>query len=196
VLAACFSTSCKHESNPIQPLETAPDEFRNSTFPLAIGNQWAYVDSFFNEPIGPILTTMEITAYAAGWWNIDESPGGSFGLKSRNDTILYVGPDESSPTVKYIPNPSMGDTIVIKCSSYGSPYPVRVYSLAHSVTTPAGTFDSCAAYEWYLTPRVKYVNYFRPRTGLIAWETYITYEGEDTLRIYQRAKLVFVKLTR
>ncbi len=184
-LLATFSISCEKGSDSILPPVVPPSELRHATFPLAFGNEWAYVDSTFDGSFGPSLITMKISAYAAGWWNIDRSRGGSFGLMSRNDTILFIAPFEPSPTIKYIPNPPIGDTVIL-------PSKVRVYMLAQPVTTPAGTFDSCAAYEFYLTPRNKEVSYFRPGTGLIGWESYY---GEDTLRAYQRAKLVFLKLT-
>ena len=190
-VVACFSNSCNRESNPAQPLETPPGELRNATFPLAVGNQWAYADSVLSEPTSATLLTNTISGYASGWWNVDISLGGSFSLSSRNDTILFLDPGAPQPWIQYIPNPPLGDTVVIW---RGGSLPVRVYSLDQPVTTPAGIFDSCAVYETYTAPHLnRFVTYFRPRIGAIAWEVYSL---QDTLQVIQRTTLVFLRLVR
>lgn len=190
-LVACFSNSCNRESNSVQPPETPPSEFRNATFPLAVGNQWAYADSVLSEPTSATLLTNTISGYSSGWWNVDISLGGSFSLSSRNDTILFLSPGAPQPWIQYIPNPPLGDTVVFW---RGDSQPVRVYSLAQPVTTPAGTFDSCAVYETYTAPHLnRFLTYFRPRIGVIAWEVYSL---QDTLQVIQRTKLVFLRLSR
>lgn len=194
-LVACFSNSCNHESNPVQPPETPPSELRNATFPLALGNQWAYADSVLSEPISATLLTNTISGYSSGWWNVEISLGGSFSLSSRNDTILFLSPGAPQPWIQYIPNPPLGDTVLIwRGYSQSELLPVRVYSLGQPVITPAGTFDSCAVYESYTAPHLnRLVTYFRPRIGVISWEIYSL---QDTLQVIQRTKLVFLRLSK
>ncbi len=202
-----FLISCKHNSAAPAPVYQEPVDYRHSTLPLAVGNQWAYADTdYINLSIDPTksawLRLISIDSYTGtsdhGWWRCVEEMGiwgtNSFDYSIAYDTIYiqdYSNGAFLNPRIAFIP-PSNQDTIKLP-----GPYNysvTKVYALNHTLTTPAGTFDNIYVYEYAAFG--KSVGYFCPSIGLISAEYYMpTDPYSSTYRLAYRTALIAYKIT-
>jgi hypothetical protein len=177
-----FLISCKHNSVAPALVYKEPADFRHSTLPLSVGNQWAYTDTdYYSLAVDPqgstSLRLISIDSYSGasdhGWWRCKESTiegERPFEYSIVNDTVYIqeLSGSYMNYRIEFIP-PSSQDTV-----TFPGPYEynvTKVYALNHSMTTPAGTFDSVYVYESEAFGRT--VSYFRPGIGLISREYYL-----------------------
>jgi hypothetical protein len=174
-----FLTSCKKEITSPQYNYPEPIEYRNSTFPLATSNQWAYADTNYNyyatppSLSGASLSLLSIDGYTGesnhGKWRLINNIIGSSSVfySISNDTV-FIEDGESlnlNPRIAFLPYYSQ-DTV--KFVGPGASDITKVYSLGHTMETPAGIFDSVNVYEFH-DPFTRYI-YFRQGVGVICTE--------------------------
>jgi hypothetical protein len=180
-VAIIIFSSCQKEPTAPYHYYPEPSEYRHSTFPLAVGNQWAYTDSNYTLPshsnafarirLSSIASYTQVNNQAV-WMFTDINGKPDISYSIANDTI-YVDDSPTNgallnPRIAYLPASAIQDTVRIT-----GPYSwtvTKIYPLRHSLTTPAGTFDSVYVYE--LDLNVTTLTFYRPSIGVICQESY------------------------
>ena len=169
-------TSCENKPTAPTPHYDEPTSYRHSTLPLAVGNQWSFVDSSYwiSSPTNAaaLIRLTSITSYTeennSGMWCTSDSRGGPGPRYSISGDTVFVDDSQLNgallnPRVAFLPPSAVHDTVTI-----AGPFPytiTKVYPLGHTLTTPAGTFDSVYVYE--LDQFGTQLTYFRPSIGVI-----------------------------
>ena len=213
---------CKGSPSETEPYITEPTQYRNATFPLAIGNQWAYVDSTLGSDPSHAetnLTVTSITQYKEegvfGWWQLQYAApyNLSYELMIVNDSIYERSPLNGlpNPRLEYLPARSLQDTAVFHNTEVfsGIPMIVRVYPYAGTFATPAGNFDSVFVYDIrnddpnYSNDTLNYkfgwkklLTYFRPHTGILGSDYFLSTGPDATYRLQEKSRLVYYSIIK
>lgn len=173
---------CKSDISSVNPTDE-PMEFRQALFPLAVGNEWTYIDSLFT---GDSVSIDTYTIVVSGfrfengkvWWQLQKrSHSSTFNLvelTARNDSIFSLQYNFQNPvsSLEYIP-PSTTDTLRFYSLIGGDAIVQKTVWLNGKYVTPAGSFDSCAVFFSLATPG-GYVEVLKPKLGIVLKE--IEYE--------------------
>jgi hypothetical protein len=160
-----------------------PMEFRQALIPLAVGNEWTYVDSLFSgETVSVETYTVLVSSFrydnARAWWQLQERRASStinlMEIAARNDSIFSLQYNFQSPvsSLDYIP-PSPTDTLHFYSLVGGDVIVTKTVWLNGTYSVPAGVFDSCAVFVSLVTPG-GFTEILKPRIGIIQRE--IQYE--------------------
>jgi hypothetical protein len=193
-------SSCKKEPTAPYHYYADPGSYKHGTFPLATGNQWAYIDSNYTitVPSNPFvrIRIASIVSYnefdnEPTWKYTDINGQPNISYTISNDTV-YVNdsPDNGAllnPRIAFLPPTAIHDTVrIIGPYSWST---TKIYSLGHTFTTPAGAFDSVYVYE--VGNNGVTLTYFRPEIGVLctAWRSGDgSYLSTSTLVSYVIAK--------
>lgn len=168
---------------------TMPPESSPCPFPLALGNQWVYLDSTFDHDTLLSVTTDTVTIYDeytdqnGHWWLFDSwlSPFGRI-AKGSADTLFSqqsaYGPLPPGDPL-YFPSkeliPPIGDSSSFMIFVDGDMVSYRsVKLLTSAVVTPAGSFDTGYSYSVKLGP-ISNSQIFVPDVGFIFREEKLEY---------------------
>jgi hypothetical protein len=160
-----------------------PTEFRQALIPLAVGNQWTYVDSLFT---GSTVSVDSYTVIVSSfrfeggkvWWQLQERRSSStinlVEITARHDSIFSLQYNFQFPvsSLDYIP-PSPTDTLHFYSLVGGDVIVTKTVWLNGTYSVPAGVFDSCAVFFSLVTPG-GFKEILKPRIGIIQRE--IQYE--------------------
>lgn len=182
LIVILLAYGCKDTSTSVTtPPE--PVEFRQALFPLAVGNEWTYVDSLFSGQAVSVETyTLTVSTFrfenGKVWWQLQERrPSSTMNLieiTARNDSIFSLQYNFEFPvsSLDYIP-PSPTDTLHFYSLFGGDVILTKSVWLNGSYIVPAGVFDSCAVFFSLVTPG-GFTEILKPRIGIVQKE--IQYE--------------------
>jgi hypothetical protein len=175
-----------------------PTEFRQALIPLAVGNQWTYVDSLFTGSTVSVDTYTVLVSsfrFESGkvWWQLQERrPSSTINLveiAARNDSIFSLQYNFQFPvsSLDYIPPPAT-DTLRFYSLLGGDVVLQKSVWLNGVYAVPAGSFDSCAVFFSLATPG-GFVEVLKAKIGIVQKE--IHYE-----RSWRKVSLIHYELKR
>jgi hypothetical protein len=203
LVSMAIVSSCKEPATAPMPQLPAivdwghqgPRTLERFTLPLQGNNEWVYIDSNLNfaeiriEKVVHVATEDGIFRYQI----TGSEPFGLYLLFDfvyvRNDTVFLVNPNSWVPGsvgILYLPAYQYRDTATFL---FPGSIPTRVYPLGHTLTTPAGVFDSVYVYDSKATNGL--TQYFRPGVGVL--ETRLV-DPRDCSIVYVKSQLAYYLL--